>query len=157
MGEPVFQQNFIYKNRQDRLGLQAVVCQPWSQGAGFQILKFFLFVLKVDYMGAPAWLSRWSVQLWLKSWSHSSWVWALRWALCWQLGVWSLLWFLCLPLSASPPLALCLSKANKLKKKFFLRWLYDIHNLICIYISEFLKSWKRRYQAPSSWNVTTQR
>ena len=36
--------------------------------------------------GAPGWLSRLSVWLWLRSWSHSLWVRAPHWALCWQPG-----------------------------------------------------------------------
>ena len=40
--------------------------------------------------------------------------------LCWQLRACSLLWILCHPLSAPPPLVLCLSQLNKhLKKNFF--------------------------------------
>ena len=59
---------------------------------------------------APGWLSWLSVWLWLRSWSHSSWVWAPRRALCWPLGAWSLLGF-CVSLSGG--LSLSLSKINK--------------------------------------------
>ena len=77
--------------------------------------------------GAPGWLSWLSVQLQLGSWSHSSWVWASHWALCWQLRAWSLLQIVCLPLFLPLPwLSLCLclslsvSKINKhWKKNFF--------------------------------------
>ena len=60
----------------------------------------------------PGWLSQLSVQLWLRSWSHGSWVQAPCRALCWQLRAWSLL-----PLSVPPPLMLCLSLKNKHKRK----------------------------------------
>ena len=52
--------------------------------------------------GVLGWLSRLSIQLQLRSWSHSLWVLAQRRALCWQLRAWSLLWILCLSLSAKP-------------------------------------------------------
>ena len=75
--------------------------------------------------GAPGWLSWLSVRLWLRSWSHGSWVWALRWVVCWQLRAWSLPWILCLPLSLPLPclLTLVLSRSlkNKNIKKNFLR------------------------------------
>ena len=66
---------------------------------GFQCidLPHFLF-LKKFFWGAPGWLSRLSVWLWLRSWSHGLWVWAPRRALCWQLRAWGL-FTLCLFLS----------------------------------------------------------
>ena len=39
--------------------------------------------------GASEWLNWLSVQLWLRSWSHSLWVWAPRQAPCCQLRAWS--------------------------------------------------------------------
>ena len=80
----------------------------------------FSIVLSLNEHGAPGWLSRLSIWLWLRSWSCGLWVWALRWALCSQLGAWSLLQILCLPLFLThTPLMLCvcaclsLSKINK--------------------------------------------
>ena len=83
--------------------------------------------------GAPGWLSRLSIRLWLGSWSRGLWVGAPRWALCWQLGAWGLLQVLC-PLSLGPTPACALSlerhcfkmrdilsKMNKHKKKI-LEW-----------------------------------
>ena len=72
---------------------------------------------KLDW-GAPEWLSRLSVRLWLRSWSRSPWVGAPRGALCWQLRTWSLLWILCpapfpLSLPYSCSVSLCVSKINK--------------------------------------------
>ena len=58
---------------------------------------------RIAFQGARGWLSRLSVRLWLRSWSHSSWVWAPCLALCWQLRPWSLLGILCLALFLSPP------------------------------------------------------
>ena len=84
------------------------------------ILRFYLSQNKANiktlskvsqillFLGAPGWLSQWSVWLQLRSWSQSSWVWALSRALCWQLRAWSLLQVLCVPLS--------LSKINKHRK-----------------------------------------
>ena len=71
-------------------------------------------------LGAPGWLSRFSVRLRLRSRSHGSWIRAPRRALCRQLGAWNLLLIVCLPLSLCPPLlTLCLSKMNKdVEKKF---------------------------------------
>ena len=65
--------------------------------------------------GAPGWLNRLSVWLWLRSWSPSSWVWIPHWALRWQLRAWSLLWIRCsLSLCPTPtPLTFCLSLKNK--------------------------------------------
>ena len=57
--------------------------------------------------GAPGWLSWLSVQLRLRSWSHSLWVRAPHQALCWQLRTWSLLQILCLLLSLPPPCLHC--------------------------------------------------
>ena len=76
-------------------------------------------LLKTD-LGAPGWLSQLSIRLWLRSWSHSSWVWAPHRALCWQLRAWSPLWILCLPLSLLLPCLCSLSpsKQNKKKKTF---------------------------------------
>ena len=51
--------------------------------------------------GVPGWLSQLSVWFQLRSWSHSSWVQALCWALCWWLRAWSLLCIVCHPLSLS--------------------------------------------------------
>ena len=80
---------------------------------------FSIFLKKNVKTGAPGWLSWLSVQLQLRSWSRSSWVRALLWALCWQLGGWSLLRILCLPLSLPLPhlcsVSLCLSKISKCK------------------------------------------
>ena len=63
---------------------------------------------------APGWLSQLSVQLQLRSWSHSLWVRAQCRALCWQLRAWSLLQILCLPLSLPLP---CLLSLLSLKNK----------------------------------------
>ena len=52
-------------------------------------------------LGAPGWLSQLTEQLQLRSWSRSPWVWAPRWALCWQCRT-------CLGLSLSP----CLSASS---------------------------------------------
>ena len=83
----------------------------------FSIINPYLFDshIKNKVVGAPGWLSRLGVRLWLRSWSHSPWVRALRRALCWQLGAWSLLRILCLPLSLPLPCSYsCLSlKKNK--------------------------------------------
>ena len=74
-------------------------------------------------LGAPGWLSRLSIRLWLRSWSHGAWVRVLRRALCWQLRAWSLFRILCLPHSLPLPLhALSLSVPKnkhwkKIKKK----------------------------------------
>ena len=73
--------------------------------------------IRVRPLGTPGWLSRLSVQLWLRSWSHSLWVGALRWALCWQLRAWGLFHILCLPLSSPSPLMLCLSPSLSVKDK----------------------------------------
>ena len=78
-----------------------------------------------EHPGAPGWLSRLSIQLWLRSWSPSLWVRAPHRALCWQLRAWSLLQILCLLLSLPLPrsFSLSLSKINiqknfkKLRKK----------------------------------------
>ena len=69
-------------------------------------------ILKSLVIGAPEWLSLLSGLLQLRSWSHSSWVQALHWALCWQLRVWSLLGILSLSLSVPPqlPISHSLSK-----------------------------------------------
>ena len=68
--------------------------------------------------GASGWLSWLSVRFWLRSWSHSLWVWALCRALCWQLRAWRLphILILCL-LSLSSPclLIVCLSLSHKNK------------------------------------------
>ena len=73
--------------------------------------------------GAPGLLSLLNVRLGLRSRSHSSWVRAPRWALCWQLRAWSLLRILCLSLFLPPTLAhalsLSVSKINKHPKHFF--------------------------------------
>ena len=69
--------------------------------------------IRVRPLGAPGWLSRLSIQLWLRSWSRSLWVRALRWALCWQLRAWSLLQILCSSLCSSPTHALSLSLSQK--------------------------------------------
>ena len=70
-------------------------------------------------LGAPGWLSQLSVQLQLRSWSHSPRVRAPRKALCWYLRAWSLLWILCLPPSLPLPcscsVSLCLKNKNKNK------------------------------------------
>ena len=62
-------------------------------------VSFKINKLKKKNPGAPGWLSRLSVWLWPRSWSHSSWVRALHWPLCWWLRACSLIWILCLPLS----------------------------------------------------------
>ena len=71
--------------------------------------------------GTPGWLSWSGDQLWLRSWSCHSWVWAPYQALHWQCGSGSLLQILCLPLSLPLPClstlscshSLSLSKINK--------------------------------------------
>ena len=65
-------------------------------------------------LGAPGWFRRrLSIQLQLRSWPCSSWVQALRWALCWQLRAWSLFQAV-FPSLFVPPL---LSLSQKLKIK----------------------------------------
>ena len=58
---------------------------------------------RIVHQRAPGWLSCWSIQLPLRSQSHSSWVWAPCRALYWQLRAWSL------PLILSVCLSVCLS------------------------------------------------
>ena len=78
----------------------------------FFSFSYTLFCINSDYIqyylncmsrGAPVWFSWLSLQLWLRSWSHSSWVRAPCRALCWQLRARSLLQILCLPLSLPLP------------------------------------------------------
>ena len=86
-------------------------------------MKIYKWISAIEKItkGVPGWLSRLSIQLWLRSWSHGPWVGAPRRALCWQLGAWSLLQILCFPLSLTLPclhmhslsLSLSLSKINK--------------------------------------------
>ena len=61
------------------------------------------------------WVAQSVERLRLRSWSCSLWVWAPRWALCWQLRAWSLLRILCLLLSLPLPrsCSVSLSKINK--------------------------------------------
>ena len=78
-------------------------------------LNFIKAIYEKPTAGAPGWLTRLSIRLWLRSWSHGSWVRASCQALCWQLGAWSLLRILSPSLSAHlphPPLVFCLSKIN---------------------------------------------
>ena len=79
--------------------------------ATYVVENVFMHTLK--NRGVPRWLSWLSVQLWLRSWSHGSWVRAVRRALCWQLGAWSLLPILCFPLFLCPSPMHTLSKLNK--------------------------------------------
>ena len=65
--------------------------------------------------GAPGWLSRLSIWLWLRSWSHCLWDWAPHWVLCWQLRAWSLLQILCLPLTLPLPCSCSVSLCLKNK------------------------------------------
>ena len=91
----------------------------WSQHVGGTTCEAGL---RGSVIGAPGWLSRLRVRLQLRSQSHSSWVRALRQALCWLLGAWSLLQILCLPLSLPQPthiLSLSLSKIN-IKKNLYI-------------------------------------
>ena len=80
------------------------------------------FHLKWILCGAPGWLSRLSVQLWLRLRYRGSWIQALRWALYWHLRAQSLLQILCLPLSLPLPcscsVSLSFSKINKHFKIF---------------------------------------
>ena len=69
----------------------------------------YSWLKKQDSRGA------WVAQLvkrptWLRSWSCGLWVWAPRWALCWQLRTWSLLLILCLPLSLPLPCSCSVSQ-----------------------------------------------
>ena len=79
--------------------------------------------------GAPEWLTQLSVWLWLRSWSHSLWVWAPRRGLCWQLGAWSLLWILCLPLSLPLPhlCSVSLTLRNKIGRA-------SCRERVCLYV-----------------------
>ena len=43
---------------------------------------------EIDPFNEPGWLSQLGIQLRLRSWSHSLWVQAPHWALCWQLRTW---------------------------------------------------------------------
>ena len=72
----------------------------------------FRYYLRI-YHGSACVTSQLSVQLRLRSRSHSSWVWALCQALCWQLRAWSLLQILHLPPFLPLPCLCCLSKINK--------------------------------------------
>ena len=78
-----------------------------------------LVFIRTQNSGVPGWLSQLSVQLWLRSWSHSSWVQAPRQALCWQLRAWILLQILCFPLSLPLPCSCSVypSLKNKHKKQ----------------------------------------
>ena len=49
---------------------------PWTNFIFSIHFPWILVLFKSFGYGAPAWLSRWSVQLWLRSWSPGSWVWA---------------------------------------------------------------------------------
>ena len=84
-------------------------------------LSLFLSKINIKKMqipGVPGWLSQLSVQLWLRSWSHGSWVQAPHRALCWQLRAWSLLRILCLSLSLPLPHS-CSVSVLKVNKTFF--------------------------------------
>ena len=63
-------------------------------------------------VGAPEWLSRLNVWLWLRSWSHGSWVPAPCQALCWQLRAWSLLQILSLSCSLPLPCSYSVSPSK---------------------------------------------
>ena len=79
--------------------------------------------IKMEFPWAPWWLSWLSVQLQLRSWSHSLWVQAPRPAPCWQLRVWSLLQILSPSLSVPPLLMLsfALSASVSLENKYFFK------------------------------------
>ena len=71
--------------------------------------------IKSQMLGAPGWLRGLSIQLWLRSWSHTSWVRALRWALCWHLEPGACFGFCSPSLSLPHSHSVCfsLSKINK--------------------------------------------
>ena len=108
-------------------------CLPREQAwTAFTCMDFFSCSTKINLLksslknkmkyGAPGWLGRLSVRLWLRSWSYGSWVWDPCWVLCWQLSAWSLLRILSPLLSAPPPLTFCFCLKNeqmfkKLKKE----------------------------------------
>ena len=79
---------------------------PWHSGTHF---------LKNLFRVVPGCLSWLSVQLQLRSWSHSLWVQAPHRPLCWQLRAWSLLRILCLPLSLLLPHSRSVSVSQKNK------------------------------------------
>ena len=95
--------------------LLQILCLPLSLSASpHHLLKINKHFFKTC-LGVPGWLSWLSVQLWLRSWSHGSWVRASCRALCWQLRAWSLLRILCLPLSLPLPCSrsVSVSKINE--------------------------------------------
>ena len=74
--------------------------------------------------GAPEWLSRLSIQLWLRSWSHSSWVQDPHWAgLCADSSEPGACFGFCISLSFCPSLArdLCLKNEWTLNKFFYVK------------------------------------
>ena len=80
--------------------------------------KFYSSSLYRAVSGCLGWLSQLSVQLQLRSWSRGSWVWALRWALCWQPRT---CFRFCVSLFFCPNPALSLSLKNKWILIFFYR------------------------------------
>ena len=72
--------------------------------------------LQKSKMGALGWLSRWNVQIRLRSWSHGPWVQAPCRALCWQFRAWSLLWILYLPLALPNSHSVSIKKWINVKK-----------------------------------------
>ena len=81
----------------------------------------FLAIINKCIIGTPGWLTQLSVRPQLEP--HSSWVWALHWAWCWQLSgaCFRFCVYLSLCPSPCPPLVLCpsLSKINKHTKNKF--------------------------------------
>ena len=63
--------------------LMSRACECDFTGKNKQTNKSCLDIIKLKILrcGVPGWLSQLSIQFWLRSWSHSSWVWAPHWAL----------------------------------------------------------------------------
>ena len=126
--------NVLLKNSLDTLetGREIIKSLLFTSFPSFEVIGKVLLPCLLSYLlshvwlncikGVPGWLSQLSIQLRLRSWSHSSWVQAPRWALYWQLRAWSLLRIRCLPLSLCPSptraqACLCVSKINKHSKR----------------------------------------
>ena len=118
----------------------SLLCLKFSLNDFVCLLHFILFTSCNNSWKVPSWLlplvpfknmmERWgalwlswlSVWFWLRSWSHSLWIWTPHWPLCRQLRAWSLLQILhvrvCVYLSLPSPACtvsfwLSLSKVNK--------------------------------------------
>ena len=105
--------------------LSSIITDKGEFTGSLPLASFINLTIKSIQPRAPGWLSQLSIQIQLRSWSHSSWVQGLHRALCWQLRPWSLLQILCLPLSLCPSpthaLSFLPSKIKNIKKNFFKR------------------------------------